>query len=144
MTNHDLDIYYDEYLKQRKASMKYIKSRKGTIPEFGKEAISKSDFKLDLISMKTDSPKDSYIKLARKYAKEQLYEYSFKQAERFAEAHVKAFGGEVTVNFIQSYRMQARGDIFTLIKEVHNKGKQQGLSSYAVNLLIGQEFFGSE
>ena len=73
MTTRDLDIYYSAYLKQRAKTMKYIKSRKGIIPSFGKNPVSKRDFELDLKAAKLENPKESYVAIAKKYAKEQLY-----------------------------------------------------------------------
>lgn len=143
MTNHDLDIYYHAYLKQREKTLKYIKSRKGVIPVYGKDPVSKSDFKLDLVSLKFENPKDSYVAIAKKYAKEQLYEYSYKEAERRAEAHVRTFGGQVDVNLIQQYRMQNRRELYDAIQVERTNLKSRGFTNAQIELYISQEFFGS-
>lgn len=143
MTKHDLDIYYDAYIKQRNKTLKYINSRKGVIPVYGKSPVSKSDFRLDIISLKAENPKDSYVAIAKKYAKEQLYEYSFKEAERRAEAHVRSFGGQVNVNLIQQYRMQSRRELYDAIQVERTSLKSKGFHNNQIELYISQEFFGS-
>lgn len=143
MTNHDLDIYYSAYLKQRKKTLKYITSRKGTIPVYGKNPVSKSDFRLDMMSLKVENPKDSYVALAKKYAKEQLYEFSYKEAERRAEAHIRAFGGQINPALIQQYRMQGRRELYDAILTERTNLKGQGFTNAQIELYISQEFFGS-
>lgn len=153
MTTHDLDIYYSAYLKQRAKTLKYIKSRKGIIPTFGEKPISKRDFKMDIESIKSDNPKESYVAIAKRYAKNQLYEYSFKEAERRAEAHITRYGGKVDVNLIQRYRMQSERQIFDDILNTRTSLKAKGMThdfeiggkTYAnIEVYISQEFFGSE
>jgi len=144
MTIHDLNIYYDAYLKQRRKTLKYIKSRNGIIPSFGKDPVSKRDFELDLKAAKLENPKESYVAIAKKYAKEQLYEYSFKEAERRAEAHVRSFGGQVDVNLIQQYRMQNRRELYDAIQVERTSLKSKGFTNDQIEIYISQEFFGSE
>lgn len=144
MTTHDLDIYYSAYLKQRAKTIKYIKSRKGIIPTFGENPISKRDFEMDIKSIKLDNPKESYVAIAKKYAKEQLYEYSFKEAERRAEAHITRYGGQIDVNLIQRYRMQSERQIFDDILVTRTSLKANGMSNKDIEIFISQEFFGSE
>lgn len=143
MTKHDLDLYYDAYLKQRRKTLKYISSRKGVIPVYGKDPVSKSDFKLDLMSLKVENPKESYVAIAKKYAKEQLYEYSYKEAFRRAEAHVRSFGGQLDVNLIQQYRMQNRRELYDAILTERTNLKSKGFNNSQIELYISQEFFGS-
>lgn len=144
MTTHDLDIYYSAYLKQRAKTIKYIKSRKGIIPTFGEKPISKRDFEMDIKSIKLDNPKESYVAIAKKYAKEQLYEYSYKEAERRAEAHITRYGGQVNINLIQRYRMQSERQIFDDILVTRTSLKSNGMSNKDIEIFISQEFFGSE
>lgn len=144
MTTHDLDIYYSAYLKQRAKTMKYIKSRKGIIPSFGTDPVSKRDFELDLKAAKLENPKESYVAIAKKYAKEQLYEYSFKESTRRAEAHAARYGEKVSINLIQKYRMQSERQIFDDIQATWSSLKAKGFKNDAIQLFISQEFFGSE
>lgn len=144
MTTHDLDIYYSAYLKQRAKTMKYIKSRNGIIPSFGKDPVSKRDFELDLKAAKLENPKESYVAIAKKYAKEQLYEYSFKESTRRAEAHALRYGEKVSINLIQKYRMQSERQIFDDIQTTWSTLKAKGFKNDAIQLFISQEFFGSE
>ena len=93
-----------------------------------------------------ENKKESGTRIAQKLAKQELYDTSWNQAERFAKAHVEKFGGKVNINLIQRYRMNAVSgqNIWDVISERRTELRANGLSSYSANIIIGQEFFGSE
>ena len=144
ITDGNIDIWYREYLKQYEKTKKYVTSRGGTVRDI--KPSSRNDFKIDFISSVSENKKESGTRIAQKLAKQELYETSWTQAERFAKAHVEKFGGEVNANLIQRYRMNAVHDqnIWNVITERRKELRINGLSTYAANLIIGQEFFGSE
>jgi hypothetical protein len=144
ITDKNIDIWYREYLKQYEKTKKYVTSRGGKVRDI--KPSSRQDFKVDFLSSISDENKLSGTKIAQNLAKQELYETSWKQAEKYAKAHVEKFGGEVNLNLIQRYRMNAvRGqNIWNVIKERRRELKFDGLSTYSANMIIGQEFFGSE
>ena len=144
ITEEYINILYDEYLKQYKRTKKYVTSRGGQVRDI--KPSSKHDFKIDFVSSISENKKLSGTKIAQKLAKEELYETSWSRAESFAKAHAEIFGGTVNLNLIQSYRMNAvHGEsIWTVISDRRRELHRDGLSSYSTNLIIGQEFFGSE
>ena len=143
ITDGNIDIWYREYLKQYEKTKKYVTSRGGKVRDI--KPSSKSDFKIDFISSVSENKKVSGTRIAQNLAKQELYETSWNQAERFAKAHVEKFGGEVNINLIQRYRMNAVSgqNIWSVISERRTELRANGLSSYSANLIIGQEFFGS-
>lgn len=144
ITDVNIDIWYREYLKQYEKTKKYVTSRGGKVRDI--KPSSKHDFKIDFLSSVSENKKLSGTKIAQKLAKEELYETSWSQAEKFAKAHAETFGEEINLNLIQRYRMNAvRGqNIWNVIKERRSELGAEGLSSYQSNLIISQEFFGSE
>ena len=94
--------------------------------------------------MVADNPKKSGTQIAKMMAKQELYTISWSQAERIAKAHVAEFGGEVNLALIQQYRMESRQDIFTSIQSLRQQMRSEGFDSGAINLVVSQEFFGSE
>ena len=153
MTKQNLDIWYKEYLNQYKKTKKYVKSRGGKLRMVntdGKlkevEPSSRHDFLTDFISVANDNPKLSGKQIAQKMAKAELYELSWKNAEKLAESHVKEFGGKVSANLIYRYQMGAvKGEnIWDKIKQRREQHDKEKINTYNSNKLIGQEFFGSE
>lgn len=144
ITDVNIDIWYRQYLKQYEKTKKYVTSRGGKVRDI--KPSSRSDFKIDFISSVNEHQKLSATRIAQNLAKQELYETSWEQATKFAKAHVKKFGGTVNFNLIQRYRMGAvRGqNIWNSIAERRKELRTDGLSSYSANLIIGQEFFGSE
>ena len=144
ITEKNIDIWYNEYLKQYNRTKKYVTSRGGKVRDI--KPSSRSDFKIDFISSVSENKKLSGTRIAQNLAKQELYETSWEQATKFAQAHVEKFGGEVNLNLIQRYRIDAvRGqNIWNVISERRRELKTNGLSTYSANLIIGQEFFGSE
>lgn len=144
MTKSNLDIWYNDYKKQFNASVKNAKSRGGSTR--GIKPLSRAEFGIDFTSEAFDNPKLSGKQLAQKMAKHDVYKVSGKQARAFAEAHIKKYGGELTPQLIMQYRLEtvSGNNIFEEIKLTSKILKDSGLSSYNVNILIGQQFFGSE
>lgn len=143
LIKENLDIWYRAYKAQYDRTTKYIKSRKGKMRDTD-GPMTRKEFEIDFRSMVFDHPKKSGKQLAEMMAKQELYTRSYAQAKKYAEAHVAAFGDEVNINLIQQYRMQSREDVFTTIKRVRRRMRDDGFDSGAITILIGQEFFGSE
>ncbi len=154
LINENYQIWYDEYKKQRAKSEKFIKSRKGKVrtyvssgEEKAIEVSSFRDFKADFNSYMRDNPKLSGKQIARKMAKNEVFKLSYDQAEKLAEAHVKQFGGKASLGLINKYRSYSSGStgIFsaTELRRAELEKAYPGYSTYQLNKLIGQEFFGS-
>lgn len=137
----NFDIWYRQYQEQYKRTTKYITSRGGTVRDT--TPLTRTEFEIDFKSMVADNPKKSGVQIAKMMAKQELYETSFSQARRYAEAHVSEFGGVVDINLIQKYRLGTQTDIFETIKEFRNQMKLSGFTNQAAALMISQEFFGS-
>lgn len=144
ITKQNIDIWYRAYEKQREITKKYILSRKGKIPEI--EKLSRAEFEDDFISIAQDNPTLGPTAIAKKMAKMGLYDMSYKQATKFAEAHAKHFGGTVNVNLVQKYRMNAdlEQNLWDAIATRRSELHAAGNNTYKANLYIGNEFFGSE
>ena len=144
ITDTNIDIWYREYLKQYEKTKKYVTSRGGKVRDIMPS--SKHDFKIDFISTASDNKKLSGTRIAQNLAKQELYETSWRQAEVFAKAHAKEFGGTANLNLIQRYRMHAvQGqNIWNVVSERRKELRDSGVSTYAANMIVGQEFFGSE
>lgn len=145
----DFEKMYSEYLSQFSASKKYAKSRGGKVRIIGGVEVtpsSFSEFKVDLRSAMSDNPKKGPKALSQQLAKDEVYETSAEQAKKRAEVYEKLTGKEVTLATITKFRIGNDEDLWTLIKEQRKqlKEEQPGLSTYRINLLIGQEFFGSD
>lgn len=147
LKEENFKIWYNEYQKQYERSTKYVKSRGGKNIRSGDMA-SYKDFKIDFLSEIEDNPKLSGKQIAKKMAKDELYKVSWKQAEKQAKIHVEQFGGKLSLNLIQKYRIEAfkagEQSIWTLIKKRRQELKAEGYSSYRSDIIIGQEFFGSD
>lgn len=142
ITETNIDIWYREYLKQYNKSTKYIKSRKGALR--GLTPSSRNEFKVDFISETYDNPKLSGKQIAQRMAKSEVYPQTWKQATVHAEAHARETGEQVTLDLINRYRTQSESTITDMVRARRAELKLQGYSSSDINLMIGQEFYGSE
>lgn len=140
---------YTEYILQFEASKKYAKSRGGkvrTLPDGSEFTHSTfSEFKIDLISAMEDNPRKGPKSLAKQLAKDEVYETSSAQAKKLAEIHEKVFGEKASLSVITKYRIGVDTGLWEKINQARRELKEQDptLSAYKINLIIGQEFFGS-
>ena len=140
--DENYDIWYRQYKEQYKKTTKYIVSRGGSVRDT--KPLTRSEFEIDFKSMAADNPKKSGAQIAKTMAKQELYETSFSQAKKFAEAHVNEFGGTVDINLIQRYRLGTETDIFETIRGYREQQKQAGFTNKKqLALMVSQEFFGS-
>lgn len=137
----NMDIWYNEYKDQYKRTTKYIKSKGGT-PR-GLAMLSRTEFEMDFKSEALDNPKKSGVQIAKSMAKEELFPKSFKQAQKYAEAHVREFGGTVNAHLIAQYRLETNKAIFPEIESRRSELFTKGKSKAEVALIISQEFYGS-
>lgn len=144
ITDKNIDIWYKEYRDQYARSTKYIKSRKGITR--GLPELSRKEFEMDFKSAARDKDnlKKSGTQIAKSMAKQEVFGLSFKQARAASEAHIEKFGGTLTTEFINEYRLQKVKDIFPLISARGKELKKLGKASDEIALIIGQEFFGSK
>lgn len=138
----NIDIWYREYRRQYDKSVKYVKSRKGVVR--GLEPLSRQEFKVDFISETFDNPKLSGNQIAQRMAKAEVYPQSWKQATVHAEAHARETGEKVTMDLINRYRVQSEATITDMVRARRAELKLEGYSANEINMLIGQEFYGSE
>ena len=145
LTQSNLDYAYSEYQKQFEKTKKYISSRGGSHRLI--TMMNRSDFEVDFRSVVYEDPQKAQKKgwkaISRDLAKQDLYEVSWKQAERFARAHVDEFGGTFNVTLAQKYRMKTEDKIFDVIKKRRSELSGEGYSGGYIRSKISQEFFGS-
>ena len=141
ITKTNIDIWYQEYKDQYKRTTKYIKSRGGEPRELS--MLSRAEFEMDFRSEVLDNPKKSGTQIAKSMAKEELFTKSFRQAQKYAEAHVKEFGGSVNAQLIAQYRLEKNKDIFPIIESRRSELFSKGKTKADVALIISQEFYGS-
>jgi hypothetical protein len=134
---------YNEYLDEYKRTTEYVRKRGGRLSDSKPSNIYgfQSDFNTALEEYKYK--KRGAASLARRLAKEELYINSWERATKLAEAHVRKYGGKVTLHLIQSYRMETvKGpNIVDDIRDEIKSLKKRGVES--TSLLISQEYFGS-
>lgn len=137
----NIDIWYKQYLEQRVRSEKYIKSRGGSVR--GIDKLTRAEFEMDFISMAADYPKMGGTTLAKKMAKQEMFQKSWAQTESIATAHEGHFGTALTFHEKMAYRIGARTDLWDAIAIERYNLKSKGFKNSAISLLIGQQFFGS-
>lgn len=137
----NIDIWYRQYLEQRAKTEKYVKSRGGTTR--GIDVLTKTEFEMDFESAATDDPSISGTALAKKMAKQEVFQRSWKQTESIAEAHKGHFGDELSFADKMAYRIGAKQELWDAISLERTNLKSQGYSSSAIKIMIGQQFFGS-
>ena len=149
----DYKQLYEVYKEQRAKSLKYIESRKGKVRKVDGRMISESsfkEFKTDLVSSLEDNPKISPKELAKRMAKDEVYSVTSAQARKFAEVAADLFGDEYNIGNVTKYRLGFTGPLFERIEQFKEEKRQEylsrgeKLSSYKLNMLVGQEFFGSK
>lgn len=141
--NIDYEKMYGEYIYQYSKTKKYAKSRGGRIRDL--EVSSFKDFITDFKSALEDNPKMGPKQVARQMAKDELYETTSAQARKLAKVHEEIFGEKVSIKTITQYRLGLDKQLWNAIGQRRAQIREENpqLSTYKVNLLIGQEFFGS-
>ena len=141
LSDDNIKIWYTEYLKQYERTKKYVKSHGGKVRDIAPSSLR--DFKIDFITASYESKRGGF-EIAKKMAKEELYQDSWKRSTALSKAHVKLYGGTLNLNLIQSYRMNAvRGK--NVLDEIRSRREQlkRNNEDININLIISQEFFGS-
>lgn len=151
ITEQNIDIWYREYLAQRKRSEKYVKSRKGVLR--GLEVSTRAQFRKDLVTNASDNPKLSGKQLAQKMAKEEVFSLTSAEAMARAKAMSTYHGIPVTPQLVAQIRVGATGIVSSFWAtvtarqyELHDAGykwRSSNPDEETVETLIGQEFFGS-
>lgn len=140
----NLKIYYDSYLKQRARSEKYIRSRKGAIRSTGSgkplDLLTFNEFKTDFIATTYDMPGASGKKVAEEMAKLEVFPMTFKQAQKAAEASASKYGKKYDVMSIYTGQ---NTDIFKDIAARRSELSAMGKSKKEIAYEIGHEYYGS-
>lgn len=138
-TERDYKIMYEAYIKAYNKSAKFAKSR-GATPRF--DALTYAEFKVDYQTARSESTK-SGLDIVKDLAKSSVYSVSSKQAKSLAEAHIKEFGGNMSIQLQNQYRLGGGNALLTKLSLRRLELKDDGYTSYAINKIISQEFFGS-
>ena len=141
--NIDYEKMYSEYIYQYSKTKKYAQSRGGRIRDL--KPSSYKDFKTDFRSILEDNPGKGPKQLAQQMAKDELYETSSAQARKLAQVHEEVFGEKFSIKTIAQYRLGLDQQLWDAIKQRRAQIKEENpeLSTYKINIIIGQEFFGS-
>lgn len=138
----NIDIWYLQYEEQRARSEKYVKSRGGSVRGISK--LTRAEFEMDFISMAADDPSISGSALAKKMAKQEVFQKSWAQTESIATAHAGHFGDTLSFSEKMAYRIGAKNDLWDAISIERSNLKTKGFKNAAIAILIGQQFFGSD
>lgn len=137
----NIDIWYKQYLEQRAKTEKYVASRGGSAR--GIDVLTKAEFEMDFRSAAADDPTIGGTTLAKKMAKQEVFQRSWRQTESIAEAHKGYFGNQLSFEEKMAYRIGAKQELWDAISLERSGLRSQGYTNSAIKIMIGQQFFGS-
>ena len=77
-------------------------------------------------------------------AKQELYEYSLKQARALKKALKQEFNENYTIKALRLGKVQKTDEFWDLVRKYQIELRDKGLSSADIKKAVGQTFFGSE